>query len=72
MTTMALAVILRVRRPSPFVVEPCLPSRVARPPTGLLWLHEIKHNFGAFSVQTSYFHHGDTASVTLMETQSKE
>ena len=71
MTTMALAVILRVRRPSGFV-EPCLPSRVARPPTGLLWLHEIKHNFGAFSAQTSYFRHGDTASVTLMETQSKE
>jgi hypothetical protein len=43
-----------------------------KPPTGLLWLHEIKHNFGAFSGQTSYFRHGDTASVTLMETHSKE
>jgi hypothetical protein len=60
------------RAPSSGFVEPCLLSRVARPPTGLLWLHEIKHNFGAFSGQTSYFRHGDTASVTLMETPSKE
>jgi ATP-dependent DNA ligase len=32
-----------VRRPSGFI-EPCLPSKVARPPSGPLWLHEIKHD----------------------------
>jgi hypothetical protein len=32
-----------VRRPSGFI-EPCLPSKVARPPSGLLWVHEIKHD----------------------------
>ena len=31
------------RRPSGFV-EPCLPSKVARPPSGPLWVHEIKHD----------------------------
>jgi bifunctional non-homologous end joining protein LigD len=31
------------RRPSGFI-EPCLPSKVARPPTGPLWVHEIKHD----------------------------
>src|SRR5258708_21674580 len=31
------------RRPSGFV-EPCLPSKVARPPSGSLWVHEIKHD----------------------------
>jgi ATP-dependent DNA ligase len=32
-----------VRRPSGFV-EPCQPSKVARPPSGPLWVHEIKHD----------------------------
>ena len=32
-----------VRRPSGFV-EPCLPSKAARPPSGPLWVHEIKHD----------------------------
>jgi bifunctional non-homologous end joining protein LigD len=32
-----------VRRPSGFV-EPCQPSNVARPPSGPLWVHEIKHD----------------------------
>ena len=32
-----------VRRPSGFI-EPCLPSKVARPPSGPLWVHEIKHD----------------------------
>ena len=31
------------RRPSGFV-EPCLPSKVVRPPSGSLWVHEIKHD----------------------------
>jgi bifunctional non-homologous end joining protein LigD len=31
------------RRPSGFVA-PCQPSKVARPPSGPLWVHEIKHD----------------------------
>jgi hypothetical protein len=31
-----------VRRPS--FIAPCLPSKVARPPSGPLWVHEIKHD----------------------------
>jgi hypothetical protein len=32
-----------VRRPSGFV-EPCLPSKAARPPSGPLWVDGIKHD----------------------------
>jgi bifunctional non-homologous end joining protein LigD len=32
-----------VRRSSGFI-EPCLPSRAARPPSGSGWLHEIKQD----------------------------
>jgi ATP-dependent DNA ligase len=32
-----------VRAPSGFI-EPCLPSEVDRPPSGPLWVHEIKHD----------------------------
>ena len=32
-----------VRHPSGFI-EPCLPSKVDRPPSGPLWVHEIKHD----------------------------
>ncbi|WP_081851336.1 hypothetical protein [Bradyrhizobium sp. URHD0069] len=35
--------VLQRRRPSGFIV-PCLPSKVARPPSGPLWVHEIKHD----------------------------
>ena len=31
------------RRPSGFI-EPCRPSKVAAPPSGPLWVHEIKHD----------------------------
>jgi bifunctional non-homologous end joining protein LigD len=31
------------RRPSGFI-EPCLPSKVARPPSGPSWVQEIKHD----------------------------
>ena len=31
------------RRPCGFI-EPCLPSKAARPPSGPLWVHEIKHD----------------------------
>ena len=34
---------MTLRRPSGFIA-PCLPSKVARPPTGPLWVHEIKHD----------------------------
>ena len=29
--------------PSGFI-KPCLPSKVSRPPTGSLWVHEMKHD----------------------------
>ena len=32
-----------LRRPSGFI-EPCLPSKAAQPPSGPLWIHEIKHD----------------------------
>ena len=32
-----------LRRPSGFI-EPCQPSKVARPLSGPLWVHEIKHD----------------------------
>jgi hypothetical protein len=32
-----------LQRPSGFI-EPCLPSKVDRPPSGTLWVHEIKHD----------------------------
>jgi ATP-dependent DNA ligase len=35
--------VLQRRRPSGFI-EPCQPSKAARPPTSPLWVHEIKHD----------------------------
>ena len=32
-----------VQRPSGFI-QPCLPSKVVRPPSGPIWVHEIKHD----------------------------
>jgi hypothetical protein len=32
-----------VRRPSGFIA-PCQPSKASRPPSGQLWVHEIKHD----------------------------
>jgi bifunctional non-homologous end joining protein LigD len=32
-----------VQRPSGFI-EPCQPSKVARPPSGPLWVHELQHD----------------------------
>jgi bifunctional non-homologous end joining protein LigD len=32
-----------VQRPSGFI-RACLPSKVPRPPSGPLWVHEIKHD----------------------------
>ena len=33
-----------VKAPFPGFIQPCLPSRAARPPSGPLWIHEIKHD----------------------------
>jgi bifunctional non-homologous end joining protein LigD len=30
--------------PAPGFIEPCLPTPAHKPPTGPLWLHEIKHD----------------------------
>ena len=35
--------VVQRRRPSGFIT-PCQPSKVSRPPTGELWVHEIKHD----------------------------
>jgi bifunctional non-homologous end joining protein LigD len=33
------------KRPGPAgFIEPCIPTRVGKPPTGPLWVHEIKHD----------------------------
>ena len=32
-----------LQRPSGFI-QPCLPSKAAQPPSGPLWVHEIKHD----------------------------
>jgi bifunctional non-homologous end joining protein LigD len=32
------------RRPPPGFIAPCLPSNAAKPPAGLDWIHEIKHD----------------------------
>jgi bifunctional non-homologous end joining protein LigD len=34
---------MTVRRSIDFV-EPCLPSKAEQPPSGTLWVHEIKHD----------------------------
>ena len=34
---------MMLRRPAGFIA-PCLPSKAARPPSGPLWVHEIKHD----------------------------
>ena len=34
---------MMARGPSGFI-DPCQPSKVARPPSGPLWVHEIKHD----------------------------
>jgi hypothetical protein len=57
--------VLQRRRPSGFI-EPCLPSKVARPPSGLLWVQEMKHDGPACCV-----HQADnrtTASTTTLRT----
>src|SRR6187549_771164 len=36
--------LLSTRRTPPGFIEPCLPSPADRPPSGLGWIHEIKHD----------------------------
>ena len=47
-----------VRRPG--FIEPCLPSKVVRPPTGPLWVHEIKHDGYRLMVGRDGCHRGGT------------
>jgi bifunctional non-homologous end joining protein LigD len=36
----------RTGRPAkrPGIIEPCIPTRVSKPPVGPQWIHEIKHD----------------------------
>jgi ATP-dependent DNA ligase len=36
----------RASRPAkrPGIIEPCIPTRVSKPPVGPQWIHEIKHD----------------------------
>jgi hypothetical protein len=36
----------RTARPAkrPGIIEPCIPTRVSKPPVGPQWIHEIKHD----------------------------
>ena len=34
----------RPRNPASGFVPPCLPMKAPKPPSGALWLHEIKHD----------------------------
>ena len=36
--------LLRTLQIPPGFIEPCLPSRADRPPSGPDWIHEIKHD----------------------------
>jgi bifunctional non-homologous end joining protein LigD len=38
------AMLLRARWPPPGFIQPCLPLPADRPPSGLGWIHEIKHD----------------------------
>ena len=48
-----------LQHPSGFI-EPCLPSKVARPPSGPLWVHEIKHDGYRLMVRRDGGHRGGT------------
>jgi hypothetical protein len=64
----------------PGFVEPCLPSKAARPPSGPLWVHEIKHDgyrlmvrwdgsrVRRFTRNGYYFLWGSSTTVTSMPT----
>ncbi|MDE5454188.1 hypothetical protein GWE18_15305 [Bradyrhizobium sp. CSA112] len=49
------------RRPSGFI-EPCQPSKVARPPSGPSWVHEIKHDGYRLMVRRDGARHPDRFS----------
>jgi hypothetical protein len=51
-----------VQRPSGFI-EPCLPSKVTQPPSGPLWVHEIKRD-AAESVPLSMWTLGPKRALT--------
>jgi hypothetical protein len=47
-----------VRRTS--FIAPCQPSKAARPPSGPLWVHEIKHDGYRLMVRRDGCHRGGT------------
>jgi len=47
------------RRPSGFI-EPCLPSKAERPPSGPLWVHELNHDGYGLMVRRDGCHRGGT------------
>ena len=47
-------------------IEPCQPSKVARPPSGPLWVHEIKHDGYRLMVRR------DGSRVSLLHPQRSE
>jgi ATP-dependent DNA ligase len=51
------------KSPSEFV-EPCQPSKVTRPPSGPLWVHEIKHDGYRLMVRRDYLRDVVTRPVT--------
>ena len=36
--------VTRKKRPASGFIPPCLPTKAATPPSGGLWVHEIKHD----------------------------
>jgi len=48
-----------VRRPCGFI-GPCQPSKVARPPSGPLWVHEIEHD--GYRLMVRRMAHGSAAA----------
>jgi ATP-dependent DNA ligase len=53
--------LLRTRRTPPGFIEPCLPSPADRPPSGLGWIHEIRHDGFRLMAQR------DPVSVRLLD-----
>src|SRR5258705_11833350 len=45
-------------------VEPCLPSKAERPPSGPLWVHELKHDGYGLMVRRDGCHRGGTKKKT--------
>ena len=62
---------MMMRRPFGFI-EPCQPSKVTKPPSGRLWVHEIKHNGYRLMVRRERTYHAmedDERSPHIMPVQ---